>query len=357
MMNISPFSLLSYPAIPSIGEMSNGNPLGRGRLVVAGDKSAAGDIQTQAALAKKTAQADQLDLLEEARKLAEELEAKNAESENKDENVGRKVTAQDKEKPVEQKETSFPKLKKMPPLDLSGILAGIFGNEEVAEKFSGYQGSGDATTSAEVDETLADKEHWMFSYGRDIDLESAGLGAQRGTSYSYTPKPPGLDGAAQISYGTAGSGDGYGMRVRYDASSEDNSVMIVEAVDVEGNRTAYRVDLKEIDAANATLIESFALVSHLHMTTDKTAGGIRPLHPVAFLMNNIIDQPRRDPASQVTAVFERPGYTVRMGISGGESRTNGRPSFDTRYNLLSLLNKPVYEAPKDGSFLGREIYM
>ena len=298
------------------------NPLTRGKLVISDDKNAGTDDSVKIALAKNKAKAE-LRLLEETRKISQGVDGRS------DSN---KITPSNNN----DDEAVAPR-QNLDTVELSGIM--MIDNQYVAERFSDYSGSGDATTSLEIDEAFADKENWLFAFGRNIDREAAGINAQHGMSSGQA------------------ADNGYGMRVRYDtASGGDNPVMVVEAIDGTGNKTAYRVDLREVDAANASLVESFALISHLYMGQGKTKEEFQGFDALR-LMNNIIDQPKYDPSKAEGVRHGKSGYSVTTPTKSGITTTNGLPGFEDRFNLLSFGQKPVYERPKDGSFLGKVLYL
>lgn len=307
-MNINPLSSSLHSLIGATG-----NSLACGKLVISDDRSIGTDDSAKITLVQNKAKAT-LSLLEEAQKISEDMEDKN------DRN---KITSLDNE------EANAPK-RTLDTIELSGIM--MTDNQEVAERFSAFKGSGNASTSMEVDETLSDKENWLFAFGRNIDREATGINAQQGLSSGAITE------------------NGYGMRVRYDeTSSEDNPGMIVEAIDGAGNKTAYRVNLTEIDASNASLVESFALISHLYMGQGKTDEAYQGLDALR-LMNNIIDQPRYDPSKTEGITYNQNGFSVSTPTKSGITTTNGHPGFEDRFNLLSFGQKATVGQSKGKSF-------
>ena len=170
---------------------------------------------------------------------------------------------------------------------LKGYSKLLWGGDILAEKLASFKGVGGATTEFSVDESLSGSEHWLMSHAHGAKpIQSMSSKNMFGTFLKETE---------------SSQGNGYGLRARYaDQSSTEKPIIMVETIDEKGVKNSFLVDLKKVDASNASIIEGFALLTH--MSVGKGSDGELDQFTIGSAIESIIHQTlqRTDPIERVT---------------------------------------------------------
>lgn len=226
---------------------------------------------------------------------------------------------------------------KATPLSL-GYVKLIEGGKTLSEKLSKFRGTGDSTTEIQVREDLATKENWLMSL-----CEGA----------KAIKEMPSMSWDGVFSNGSDGEQvQGYGLRARYDQSSTgDTPVMMVETFDEAGGKKSYLVNLSQVDASNATMIEGFALVAHSYAGSD--SDGKMSSRTGTEAMRSIIQKHLLYTGSVEYETYSGEGYTVTSPVSGTPPAIvadKNRLGFQDRFDFLIGLEGEQPGANKDVAF-------